>query len=105
MGLPTLKTILANRFAPGLLDRYLAKVGYSGQVTNVPVPNGASSNLRDTVPGPFAARGRFDAEARDSSWEFFTSRHRDAVLCGVAAIAGLVIAYLGPRRARSAPLR
>ena len=32
VGMPTVKTILANRVAPGLLDRLLAKVGYSGQL-------------------------------------------------------------------------
>jgi hypothetical protein len=32
IGLPTWKAILANKFAPALLDRYLAKVGYSSQL-------------------------------------------------------------------------
>ena len=33
VGVPTLKAILANKLAPGLLDRLLATKGYSGQLT------------------------------------------------------------------------
>jgi len=32
VGLPTVITILANKLAPGVLDRYLARTGYSGRV-------------------------------------------------------------------------
>ncbi len=34
VGFPTVLAILGNRIAPGMIDRYLAKVGYSGQLTN-----------------------------------------------------------------------
>ncbi len=34
VGFPTVQAILANRIAPGLIDRYLAKAGYSGQLTD-----------------------------------------------------------------------
>jgi hypothetical protein len=59
--MPTVKTILANRVAPGLLDRLLAKIGYSGQLTGKPVPADAPANLFEPVPGPYGAHGRFDA--------------------------------------------
>ena len=91
IGFPTVKAILANRVAPGLIDRYLAKAGYSGQLTNEPVPADAPNNLFHPVPGPYAAHGRFDQRARDRSWEVFTSRHRNAFwgAVAVAAILGL----------------
>ena len=37
VGLPTVKAILANRIAPGLIDRYLARAGYSGQLSDEPL--------------------------------------------------------------------
>ena len=83
IGFPTVKAILANRFAPGLIDRYLASAGYTGQLSSEPAPPDAPGNLFHPVPGPFAAHGRFDAQARIHSWEVFTSRHRNAFWAAV----------------------
>jgi len=33
VGFPTVKAIITNRFAPGLLNRYLARSGYQGQLS------------------------------------------------------------------------
>lgn len=85
VGLPTVKAILANRIAPGLIDRYLAKAGYSGQLTDQPLGEHAPANLYNTVPGDYGAHGRFDHQARSGSWEMFTDRHR-AVFYTVAAL-------------------
>jgi hypothetical protein len=88
VGFSTVVAIMANRLAPGLADRYLAYSAYSGQMTSQREPPQAPNNLFDTVPGAFAAHGRFDAQARDASWEMVTSRHRAAAtlicLCGLA---------------------
>ena len=87
--------------APGLLDRYLAKVGYSGQLTREPLPAEAPANLFEPVPGDYGAHGRFDAKARSVSWEMFTDRHRDALLLtGAAAMALLALRGLAPSRHR-----
>jgi short-subunit dehydrogenase len=100
VGMPTLKTILANRIAPGLLDHLLAKLGYSGQLTHEAKPAGAPANLFDTVSGPYGAHGRFDSRAKETSWEFFTSRHRNALLGGLA-IATLALLSKLVRSTRS----
>ncbi len=91
IGFPTVKAILANRVAPGLIDRYLAKSGYSGQLTDEPTPADAPNNLFDPVPGSYGAHGRFDRQARSVSWEVFTSRHRNTMwaIIGLGAVAGL----------------
>lgn len=91
IGFPTVKAIWANRIAPGLIDWYLAKFGYSGQLTEEPTPANAPSNLFEPVPGPYNAHGRFDSRARSHSWEVFTSRHRNAMwtIIGLGAVAGL----------------
>jgi NAD(P)-dependent dehydrogenase (short-subunit alcohol dehydrogenase family) len=94
VGIPTLKAILANRLFPGLLDRYLAKAGYSGQMASEASDPLAPGNLFEPVEGDYGAHGRFDGQARTGSWEMFTSRHRTAAwafaLVGVAAGVHLV---------------
>jgi NAD(P)-dependent dehydrogenase (short-subunit alcohol dehydrogenase family) len=98
VGMPTFKTILANRVMPGLLDRILATAGYSGQLTAEPKPAGAPANLFHSVPGPFGAHGRFDARARSTRWEFFTGRHRRAIVTALAVVIGGVVSAVALRR-------
>jgi NAD(P)-dependent dehydrogenase (short-subunit alcohol dehydrogenase family) len=90
IGFPTVKAILANRIAPGLLDRYLATSGYTGQLTKEPLPASAPNNLFQPVPGTCGAHGRFDAKARSRSWEAIVSRNRTVVMAaiGLAAVFG-----------------
>ena len=91
IGFPTVKAIFANRIAPGLIDRYLAKFGYDSQMSDEPLPPNAPNNLFHPVPGAYEAHGRFDSQAKTSSWEVFTSRHRNATWAaiGIVAILGL----------------
>jgi NAD(P)-dependent dehydrogenase (short-subunit alcohol dehydrogenase family) len=99
VGMSTVMTIVANKLAPGLLDRYLARNGYSGQLTDEDLPDHAPSNLFETTPGAYGAHGRFDGKAHDRSWEMLASRHRGATLAGLAGLAALA-AFLGSRRRR-----
>ncbi len=99
VGLPTVQAILGNRVAPGLIDRYLASAGYSGQLTDEPLPADAPSNLFHTVDGAYGAHGRFDAKARSRSWEMVTSRHRDVAVSGLVLAAGAGLLALLRRRA------
>ena len=88
LGFPTVVAILANRVAPSLIDRYLAKDGYTGQLTDQREPADAPANLFEPVPGDYGAHGRFDNRARSGSWEMFTDRHRAAFFA--AAAVGVV---------------
>src|SRR5690606_14296565 len=45
VGFPAVKAVIANKIAPGLLDRLLAKGGYAGQLSDEPKPEGACENL------------------------------------------------------------
>ena len=94
VGIPTIKAILANRIAPALLDKYLAKTGYSGQLSEENLPADAPSNLFEPVPGDYGAHGRFDNRAKDVSWEMFTDRHRFAFWAGAAGLAALIGLHL-----------
>lgn len=99
VGFSTIKAILANRIAPALIDRYLARAGYSGQLTNDPVRRDAPANLFEPVRGDFGAHGRFDHEARSRSWERLTDRHRTLfwAMAGIGAL-GLAKSLLHKRR-------
>jgi short-subunit dehydrogenase len=97
VGWPTVKAILANRIAPGLIDRYLATAGYSGQLADQPTVPNAPANLFDPVPGDYGAHGRFDAQSRDRSWEMFTDRHKAAVVVAAAAVFVLTVHRIAKR--------
>jgi short-subunit dehydrogenase len=97
VGFSTIKAILVNRFAPGLLDRYLAKAGYSGQLTEEEQPPSSPSNLFAPVPGPYGSHGRFDAQARSISWAMFTARHCVIALTIFAVVAGLALHRIARR--------
>jgi NAD(P)-dependent dehydrogenase (short-subunit alcohol dehydrogenase family) len=99
VGLPTVITILANKVAPGMLDRYLARTGYSGQLSDQPVPSDASANLFKTVEGDYGTHGRFDSRARDVSYQAVASRHRGALTLGLLGFSclGLTALLTRPR--------
>lgn len=91
VGYPTVQAILANRIAPGLIDKYLASAGYSGQLSDEPLGENAPANLYEPVPGNYGAHGRFDDRSKGHSWEMFTDRHRMAFwaagsICFVAVV-------------------
>jgi NAD(P)-dependent dehydrogenase (short-subunit alcohol dehydrogenase family) len=89
VGYPTLSAMLAEKFAPHLLDRYLARVGVKGQQSPEPIPADRPNNLWRPVPGPFAAHGSFDAKARSTSLQFWASAHRGWLLAGAAGVGAL----------------
>ena len=90
LGFPTVKAILANRIAPGLIDRYLASAGYTGQLSDEALPPDAPANLFHPVKGNYGAHGRFDSQSRTGSWEMFTDRHRMAfwAAAGIGLVTG-----------------
>lgn len=85
VGLPTAGTILGNRLIPGLLDRYLARTGFSGQQDPSDRRPAIGDNLYDPVPGDHGAHGDFDHRAYSHSPELWVSQHRRAILGALAA--------------------
>jgi hypothetical protein len=73
----TLKVIVGSKLIPAAwLDRYAAKKGYSGQLTDEPENPSRPYDLWKPVPGDRGAHGAFDARARSRSPETWLSRHR-----------------------------
>jgi NAD(P)-dependent dehydrogenase (short-subunit alcohol dehydrogenase family) len=102
VGASTTATIVANKFAPALLDRYLARTGYDSQQTDQEVGPGRPDNLLHPVDGPggrdHGAHGIFDDQAHPRSPQLWLAQH--ARLTGVLAAAGAVTgAVLAGRRA------
>jgi short-subunit dehydrogenase len=76
--------VVAQKFWPGSMDRYLARTGFDSQMTDEPTAP-RPGNLFDTIDGDPGARGPFGDEAHDRSPHAFVSRHRLAFGIGVAA--------------------
>lgn len=95
VGWPTVKALLGNALFPGLLDRYLANFGYSGQMEAARSDPASPGNLFEPVAGDYAARGRFAEAARTRSWEMAVERHGHLAAAGlVGAAAAAVYALL-----------
>ena len=89
VGWPTVQAILGDKFIPGLLDHYLAWIGYDAQQTAQPIPPDRPNNLFEPLPGDYGAHGRFGEGARRASVQFWANRQR-----GWLALAGLGLAAL-----------
>jgi NAD(P)-dependent dehydrogenase (short-subunit alcohol dehydrogenase family) len=77
-GASTVATILANRVAPALLDRYLALTGYDSQQTGEREERRGPGNLWEPMDGPgqrdFGAHGMFDGRAHPRSAQLWLRR-------------------------------
>jgi NADP-dependent 3-hydroxy acid dehydrogenase YdfG len=99
VGLPTVLALLGQTIAPGLMDRYLARAAWEGQMTGQPRDPDAEDNLWAPVAGEIAAHGSFDEDASSDSAELWAATHPTAVRAALAAgLAGLGLLAL--RRAR-----
>jgi short-subunit dehydrogenase len=100
--------IWANKLAPAVLDRYLARTAYDGQHSTEPADPARATNLWAPVPGDHGAHGRFGARTKRYSVQFWATTHRPAMLGLAVACAALWRATrrrvtsragaLGPRR-------
>jgi len=100
VGWPTVKTIVGDKIVSNLLDRYLAKNGYTAQQTNEPADSNRPYNLWEPVDDAedHGAHGVFDNRARSWSPQLWANTHRGLL---AAAAAGLltVAGALARRRA------
>jgi len=99
VGSPTVLTVWAEKFVPGLLDRYLARTGYDAQQATWPIEPGRPDNLYEPVAGDHGAHGEFDDVARSRSVQLWMTMHRTAL--GVGGVLGLGAAFGALRAARS----
>jgi short-subunit dehydrogenase len=91
VGFSTLAAVTANKLAPGLVDRYLARTGYDAQQTAEPDDPDRPDNLWEPLAEDVGAHGRFDDEARPRSLHLWARTHRPLLTATAAALAGAAI--------------
>ena len=102
VGGSTMGTLIANAVAPGLLDRYLARTGFSSQQDDRPQDPDHRTNLWEPADGKdghdYTAHGSFDGRATTRSPQLWASQHHGAL--AVAALALFAAAAAGLRSRR-----
>ncbi|HWF54556.1 MAG TPA: SDR family oxidoreductase [Solirubrobacteraceae bacterium] len=90
VGGSTALTIIGNRLAPWIAERYLARTGYSSQQTDTP----AAPDRRDYLESPIdderdrGTDGPFTDQAHDRSLQLWASTHRVQLLSAAVAAFG-----------------
>jgi len=106
VGASTAATIIAEKFAPGLLDRYLARTGFSSQQTDRKADPDRPANLWHPADGTdghdFGAHGDFDERSHTRAPQLWLSQHARLGWAGAASglAVGLAAAFSrgrGPR--------
>lgn len=97
VGMPTVKAVVGNKFVAPLLDRYLAKAGYSSQQTDGIDPHDRPTDLWSPVPGDHGAHGVFDDRARRSSMQAWASMNKRWIGLGAVGAGVLALAVLAGR--------
>jgi NADP-dependent 3-hydroxy acid dehydrogenase YdfG len=104
VGDSTAATLLAQKVAAPLLDRYLARTGYDSQQTSEHANPGRPDNLWQPVDQPagsdHGAHGSFDSRSHDRSPQLWVSQHARQVTAAGATVIGLGLALAGRRRSR-----
>ncbi|TYB52184.1 SDR family oxidoreductase [Nonomuraea sp. PA05] len=102
VGVSTVATLLAQRAAPALVDRYLARTGTQSQVTDDKAPTGVA-NLWEPADEntDYGAHGSFDDRSHGRSPQVWLSQHRRSVLLTLAGGAAAAT-FAAVRRARRA---
>jgi NAD(P)-dependent dehydrogenase (short-subunit alcohol dehydrogenase family) len=89
VGAPTVLTIIGNRCAPWVAERYLARTGFGSQQTDTP----AAPDRRDYLETPLDDRedhgttGRFTEQAHRRSPQLWVATHRASVTAATVAAA------------------
>ena len=108
VGGSTVGTLIGDKFAGGLLDRYLGRTGFDSQQTEEPQPADAPANLWEPADGPdgrdHGAHGRFDDQAISRSPQLWASRHHGLLGAAAAGLVAVGAAAGGRRRPPPPPL-
>jgi NAD(P)-dependent dehydrogenase (short-subunit alcohol dehydrogenase family) len=104
VGASTVGTLVGQKIAPALLDRYLAKTGYQSQQTAEKAGPGRPHNLWEPVDGSnghdHGAHGMFDSHAHKHSPQLWFSHHARLLTTTMAGagMAGIASAISRLRR-------
>lgn len=96
VGFPTVKAVVGNKIAPGLLDHYLGATGFEGQQTSEPEDPERAHNLWEPLDAErdHGAHGSFDARASTWSVQLWANKNRNwLALAGVALLGAVGAAW------------
>jgi short-subunit dehydrogenase len=101
VGYTTVEATLGQKFIPGWLDHYLAKVAWDGAL--LPEPNDAArpDNFWEPLPGDHGAHGQFDREARTFSIELWATKHRHWFVAGACIAGAYIVGHFFERKYRA----
>jgi NAD(P)-dependent dehydrogenase (short-subunit alcohol dehydrogenase family) len=97
VGWPTWKAILGERFIPGLLDRFVARVTWEGQFAGRDANPGKPHNLFNAVDGVHSERGPFTDRSRTRRPALWHVRNHNGWIIGLGLLlmaAFFVAGYL-----------
>lgn len=97
VGYSSTRAIFAEKFVPGLADRFLAHTGYEGQMQEGRDSTDRPDNLWDPVPGDRGARGSFDDRARTRSPALWFSKNKRWLAAAGAGLLAFAGAYFARR--------
>ncbi|SDR93837.1 SDR family oxidoreductase [Microlunatus soli] len=106
VGGSTVGTMIGDKFAPWLLDRYLARTGFAAQQSDADQPPGQANNLWEPLDGPDGfdrgPHGRFDDRAKSRSYQSWASEHHASIAVGTAGVVAGGVLLLTRRLTRGA---
>ena len=91
VGWPTIQAVWGQKLIPGLLDRYLARMAWDGQMRDGARDSAAPVDLYEPVPGHQGAHGDFGDQASERSLALWAVTHRGWL--GLAAGGMAAAAY------------
>jgi NAD(P)-dependent dehydrogenase (short-subunit alcohol dehydrogenase family) len=95
VGLPTVYTILGEKFVSGFMDRYLGRSNEKAQQAGEPIdPSKRVDNLYEPPPGDPGAHGMFDGKAHARSPQLWLNMHRGAAAGAAAGLAAATAAVV-----------
>jgi len=89
VGAPTWLALWGQRFVPGLMDWYLGRTAFGGQMTDQAETGTHPDNLFEPVAGEHATRGEFSARACSHSPALWVEKNRAPLLASAFAL-GLI---------------
>jgi hypothetical protein len=97
VGGSTVLSVVGNKLAPRVADRYLARTNIEAQQAKETIPPDRPDYLYEPLPGDPGAHGRFDDIAKGRSPTWWATRHR----ARLSAAAGIAIGAVLARRHRT----
>lgn len=105
VGGPTYLAEWGQKFVPGLLDRYLGRIGYQAQQTTEPDSPDRADNLFEPVAGDPGAHGRFTERAKPDSPALWAEENRGALFAAAVAAGAIAALWWHARDHRRSPVQ